>query len=156
MQTVAIIEPIALLLILGAVFWYIRSNKEKEQEKELRTKQIAATERLCAAAGSMEKMSESLADIPKLMQGNIKVGQAMVAEIGKFRIATQKFQSLIQRPEDPRQALTEATEEGATTAFELANLLSGNPSLTMEEAADKVKAELEHRAMFSSVSLDSE
>ena len=132
----AVLVTFFLCLFLGGLsvggYFLYRSRK----------KQIEVQERFCESVERLSKVTEALADIPKLIAGHGAAAGAIAVEVAKFRDSVDRFSGLIKRPDERESSVDYTKVEDANKVWEVTQILAENPEIGLDRARELAEERL--------------
>lgn len=154
----SISPSLAALLAVIAVLVYVQAKGFIARQRDRRAALLKAQDDLVKALtgfnASAEKIAASMdaiTELPKFMDGFVKVCQAIVGEVGKHRQASDKLAKLILQGQDPKESLQKPTEHDSAKQWEIMQKLAAGK--TVEEAVQEVEDEDLKKTMYSPADL---
>lgn len=127
---------------------YIKSGVDA-QDKTV-AKLSESIERISFVQEKTANEVKAIVDLPKHVLAYAKMGLAMVQEVQKLRACVQDFSSLVMKTDNRKlQNLILPDEEEQNTVFEVQSLLAMDPTITENEAREKVTAAREREMSMS-------
>lgn len=100
---------------------------------------VQALQAFTTTAGKLSGGFEKIEELPKFMEGFVKVCQAFVIEVSKMRAASDKLNKLILQGQDGREAIQTPTEDDKDRAYRVMEHMASG--MDAEAAAQAVADE---------------
>lgn len=134
-------------LVVLMVWLTLRANKRREEQNKYHVA-------LLETAKAMIEAGAAYKNVPGLIEGMLKIAKAQTIEIVKLRTSIERMTNVVTRPEDRVKALEQPTEEEASQAWDIAQLLAENPGMSADVAAQKIKDNWEVSMVRSGIGIE--